>query len=164
MGPPNSAFPPELQPHEHSSSNPFHAGRSAREQRVEPDGENQKIPGSYYPNDDPALPSSPPGLDKESEQPSAPSFADMYPEALMSLNYIDVENSWLQMSMEQIGESSSSSPSASKRPSSPRPRRIYFYHRFQSHYGFTNFSPHPVTFQDKDYPTSEHLFQALKVG
>jgi ribA/ribD-fused uncharacterized protein len=37
-----------------------------------------------------------------------------------------------------------------------------FYNRHEPHYGFTNFSNHPVKFKDKVYPTSEHLFQAIK--
>jgi hypothetical protein len=41
--------------------------------------------------------------------------------------------------------------------------RILFYHRHEPHYGFTNFSNHPVEYQGKTYPTSEHLFQAFKV-
>lgn len=45
-----------------------------------------------------------------------------------------------------------------------RPRKILFYHRNEDHYGFTNFSPHEVVFNNKAYPTSEHLFQAQKVG
>jgi hypothetical protein len=49
-----------------------------------------------------------------------------------------------------------------RRNSHQRPR-IKFYHRHEPHYGFTNFSPHPVTYGHKEYPTSEHLFQAFKV-
>jgi diaminohydroxyphosphoribosylaminopyrimidine deaminase/5-amino-6-(5-phosphoribosylamino)uracil reductase len=41
--------------------------------------------------------------------------------------------------------------------------RILFYHRNDPYYGFTNFSPHPVQYNGKEYPTSEHLFQAFKV-
>ncbi|TRM64453.1 hypothetical protein BD626DRAFT_491873 [Schizophyllum amplum] len=41
-------------------------------------------------------------------------------------------------------------------------QRILFYHKHDPHYGFTNFSDHPVTYEGKVYPTSEHLFQALK--
>ncbi|KAJ6601252.1 DUF1768-domain-containing protein [Mycena vulgaris] len=40
--------------------------------------------------------------------------------------------------------------------------RILFYERNDPHYGFTNFSPHPVVYNGKVYPTSEHLFQAFK--
>ena len=43
-------------------------------------------------------------------------------------------------------------------------RRILFYHKHDPYYGFTNFSPHPVIYQGKKYPTSEHLFQSFKVG
>jgi len=43
-----------------------------------------------------------------------------------------------------------------------RTHRILFYHRQDPHYGFTNFSPHPVVFNGKKYPTSEHLFQSFK--
>ncbi|KAJ3888024.1 hypothetical protein F5879DRAFT_970177 [Lentinula edodes] len=43
----------------------------------------------------------------------------------------------------------------------PRPR-VLFYHKHHPHYGFTNFSPHPVIYKGKRYPTSEHLFQSFK--
>ncbi|KAJ7614091.1 hypothetical protein FB45DRAFT_692960, partial [Roridomyces roridus] len=42
------------------------------------------------------------------------------------------------------------------------PRRIFFYDKNAPHYGFTNFSAHPVHYNNKLYPTSEHLFQSLK--
>ncbi|KDQ52772.1 hypothetical protein JAAARDRAFT_50167 [Jaapia argillacea MUCL 33604] len=41
-------------------------------------------------------------------------------------------------------------------------RRIYFYHKHQPYYGFTNFSPHPIFCNGKRYPTSEHFFQSQK--
>ena len=44
------------------------------------------------------------------------------------------------------------------------PKRILFYHAQDPYYGFTNFSPDPVEYQGKSYPTSEHLFQSLKVS
>jgi len=44
----------------------------------------------------------------------------------------------------------------------PPPKRILFYDKHAPHYGFTNFSKHPVVFEGKKYPTSEHLFQSLK--
>jgi len=48
---------------------------------------------------------------------------------------------------------------------SPRPRaKILFYHKHDPHYGFANFSNHPVMYQGKKYSTSEHLFQSFKVG
>ena len=43
-------------------------------------------------------------------------------------------------------------------------QRILFYHKDDPHYGFTNFSAHPVIYNGKKYPTSEHLFQSFKVG
>ncbi|KAG9022910.1 hypothetical protein FRB95_013992 [Tulasnella sp. JGI-2019a] len=43
------------------------------------------------------------------------------------------------------------------------PPTIYFYERHQPYYGFTNFSPYEVRYKGKVYPTSEHLFQAMKV-
>ena len=49
-------------------------------------------------------------------------------------------------------------PRAASRP------KILFYHKHEPHYGFTNFSPHPVMYRGKRYPTSEHLFQSFKVG
>ena len=48
------------------------------------------------------------------------------------------------------------------KPSSAR-ARILFYHKNDPYYGFTNFSPHPVIYKGKKYPTSEHLFQSFKV-
>jgi len=44
------------------------------------------------------------------------------------------------------------------------PKRILFYHVNDPYYGFTNFSPDPVEYRAKRYPTSEHLFQSLKVS
>ena len=41
---------------------------------------------------------------------------------------------------------------------------IFFYHKHDPHYGFTNFSDHPVCYEGAMYPTSEHLFQSLKVN
>jgi len=46
--------------------------------------------------------------------------------------------------------------------SSIRRPRILFYHKHDPHYGFTNFSYHPVVYEGKTYPTSEHLFQSFK--
>lgn len=57
------------------------------------------------------------------------------------------------------------SPQPTAQPQSQsrsQPQRILFYHAHDPHYGFTNFSPDPVTYQGKVYPTSEHLFQSLK--
>jgi len=45
---------------------------------------------------------------------------------------------------------------------SPRREKIYFYHAKDPHYGFTNFSAHPVVYNGETYPTSEHLFQSFK--
>jgi len=42
------------------------------------------------------------------------------------------------------------------------PSTVFFYHRKDPHYCFTNFSPHKVEYEGKIYPTSEHLFQAFK--
>jgi hypothetical protein len=42
-------------------------------------------------------------------------------------------------------------------------RKIFFYNKNKPYYGFTNFSPHSVTYRGKRYPTSEHLFQSFKV-
>lgn len=55
--------------------------------------------------------------------------------------------------------SDSPSSNSSKRRSRPR---ILFYHKQDPHYGFTNFSAHPVMYEQKKYPTSEHLFQSFK--
>jgi hypothetical protein len=51
---------------------------------------------------------------------------------------------------------------SSSKTSSAR-TRILFYHKKDPYYGFTNFSPHPVIYKGKKYPTSEHLFQSFKV-
>ena len=52
---------------------------------------------------------------------------------------------------------------SNSKPSSAR-TRILFYHKNDPYYGFTNFSPHPVIYKGKKYPTSEHLFQSFKVS
>jgi len=39
---------------------------------------------------------------------------------------------------------------------------IRFYDKDEQYYEFTNFSNHPITYEGKEYPTSEHLFQSLK--
>ncbi|KAI0715550.1 DUF1768-domain-containing protein, partial [Fomitopsis betulina] len=39
---------------------------------------------------------------------------------------------------------------------------VYFYHRHDPYYEFTNFSPHPIRWDGHTYPTAEHLFQAHK--
>ncbi|KAJ7654087.1 DUF1768-domain-containing protein, partial [Mycena polygramma] len=45
----------------------------------------------------------------------------------------------------------------------PRRQRILLYPRRQTeYYGFSSYSPHPVTYNGKGYPTSEHLFQAFR--
>src|SRR5882762_8685066 len=41
--------------------------------------------------------------------------------------------------------------------------KILFYHKDQPYYEFTNFAPYSVQYDRKVYPTSEHLFQSLKV-
>lgn len=49
-------------------------------------------------------------------------------------------------------------------PVSSRPRsEIKFYEKGESYYEFTNFAPYHVIHKGQTYPTSEHLFQALKV-
>ena len=55
------------------------------------------------------------------------------------------------------------SKSAQLSPPQGRSRAILFYHKHEPHYGFTNFSNHAVKYENKVYPTSEHLFQSLKV-
>ncbi|KAF9244209.1 hypothetical protein BU15DRAFT_42228 [Melanogaster broomeanus] len=55
----------------------------------------------------------------------------------------------------------SASPEGLAKQQQP-PRRILFYHVHDPYYGFTNFSPDPVEYEGKCYPTSEHLFQSLK--
>ncbi|KAF9459735.1 hypothetical protein BDZ94DRAFT_1267551 [Collybia nuda] len=59
----------------------------------------------------------------------------------------------------RVKSSPQTTPSLS--PGTPR-HRILFYHKHDPHYGFTNFSAHPVQFQGQTYPTSEHLFQSFK--
>ncbi|GJE95776.1 NADAR family protein [Phanerochaete sordida] len=39
---------------------------------------------------------------------------------------------------------------------------LFFYEKDQPFYEFTNFAAYPVMFEGKEYPTSEHLFQAQK--
>lgn len=54
-----------------------------------------------------------------------------------------------------------------KKDRTPRKKKqnksILFYDKDAPHYGFTNFSPHEVEYQNNIYPTSEHLFQSFKV-
>ncbi|KIJ12038.1 hypothetical protein PAXINDRAFT_83502 [Paxillus involutus ATCC 200175] len=57
---------------------------------------------------------------------------------------------------------STSLEGSTKQKQEQPPRRILFYHVNDPYYGFTNFSPDPVEYQGKRYPTSEHLFQSLK--
>jgi hypothetical protein len=45
----------------------------------------------------------------------------------------------------------------------PKPKRILFYDKDDPYFEFTNFARYPVVWQGKRYPTSEHLFQAMKV-
>lgn len=47
--------------------------------------------------------------------------------------------------------------------SNGKPKKILFYHAHDPYYGFTNFSPDPIQYDGKAYPTSEHLFQSMKV-
>ncbi|KAG8904849.1 hypothetical protein FRB99_001055 [Tulasnella sp. 403] len=50
-------------------------------------------------------------------------------------------------------------------PNAPRrkgPRVVKFYNAGSPYYEFTNFAPYEVKYQGKPYPTSEHLFQAMK--
>jgi len=61
----------------------------------------------------------------------------------------------------RVPKSTSGSPRWGSPRSAIRPR-ILFYHKHDPHYGFTNFSPHPVVYKGKKYPTSEHLFQSFK--
>ncbi|OAX35361.1 DUF1768-domain-containing protein [Rhizopogon vinicolor AM-OR11-026] len=42
------------------------------------------------------------------------------------------------------------------------PKKILFYHAHDPYYGFTNFSPDPIEYNGRTYPTSEHLFQSMK--
>lgn len=65
----------------------------------------------------------------------------------------------------QRTHSNQSAPTLTRRlsRSSQHSRPILFYHKHEPHYGFTNFSNHGVKHEDRIYPTSEHLFQSLKV-
>lgn len=56
------------------------------------------------------------------------------------------------------------SPGQAHNPLPPSRRQILFYHKHDPYYGFTNFSAHPVIYNGKKYPTSEHLFQSFKVS
>ena len=46
----------------------------------------------------------------------------------------------------------------------PLRRRILFYDWTRPYYCFSNFSPHPVKYKGKTYPTGEHLFQSFKAS
>lgn len=54
-------------------------------------------------------------------------------------------------------------PTSPLPPAPPASSRILFYDKDRPYYGFTNFSAHPVVYEGRTYPTSEHLFQSFKV-
>ncbi|KAF5367741.1 hypothetical protein D9758_009881 [Tetrapyrgos nigripes] len=56
------------------------------------------------------------------------------------------------------------SPASNSHQGSPIRPKVYFYHKQDPHYGFTNFSSHSVMYKGKRYPTSEHLFQSFKAN
>ncbi|EGN91902.1 hypothetical protein SERLA73DRAFT_191872 [Serpula lacrymans var. lacrymans S7.3] len=60
------------------------------------------------------------------------------------------------------GTATSTPPSTPITKPSKTRQRILFYDAKDPYYGFTNFSPDPVEYKGRRYPTSEHLFQALK--
>jgi len=67
----------------------------------------------------------------------------------------------------RVCPSSQQSQMSKRRRRKERARRkknqpILFYDKDAPHYGFTNFSSHEVEYQNKIYPTSEHLFQSFK--
>ena len=65
----------------------------------------------------------------------------------------------------QVGRNGIRGRGRSPRYLSPgEPSPIFFYHKHDPHYGFTNFSDHPVCYEGAMYPTSEHLFQSFKVN
>ena len=74
-----------------------------------------------------------------------------------------VSNSSASPTHIQRTHSNQPSPTRSRRISRTPQRPILFYHKHEPHYGFTNFSNHGVKYEGKIYPTSEHLFQSLKV-
>ncbi|KAG8970932.1 hypothetical protein FRC05_011606 [Tulasnella sp. 425] len=53
-------------------------------------------------------------------------------------------------------------PGYHKPPPKRGPKPLFFYEETEKYYEFTNFAPYPVVFRGKEYPTSEHLFQARK--
>jgi predicted NAD-dependent protein-ADP-ribosyltransferase YbiA (DUF1768 family) len=67
-----------------------------------------------------------------------------------------IKSAPLHLSTNIVPQGSNSKPSSAR-------NRILFYHKNDPYYGFTNFSPHPVIYKGKKYPTSEHLFQSFKV-
>lgn len=82
-----------------------------------------------------------------------------------------ISNSSIAPSYSQRSHSNHSTPILSRKiskssqpsPTQTRSRTIFFYHKHEPHYGFTNFSNHGVKHDGKVYPTSEHLFQSMKV-
>lgn len=94
-------------------------------------------------------------------RPDSPSVPGGFRQSTSTSSYSKVVTTTKTSSTRPACRTSSSSYS----PSAPggKLRAIYFYESTNPHYGFTNFSAHEVKFQGKVYPTSEHLFQALKV-
>ncbi|KIJ94264.1 hypothetical protein K443DRAFT_134796 [Laccaria amethystina LaAM-08-1] len=68
----------------------------------------------------------------------------------------------VNMNFPQVGRNGIRGGDRSLRHSSSPPSPIFFYHKHDRHYGFTNFSDHPVCYERMMYPTSEHLFQSFK--
>jgi len=53
-------------------------------------------------------------------------------------------------------------PSQQQKQKQTNAPTIKFYEKGQAYYELTNFAPYPIRYNGKDYPTSEHLFHALK--
>lgn len=90
-----------------------------------------------------------------------------YPQSAVSAPPLGSSSQPFPSKVERDVSHNSPTKTTKMRPPSTSPLlphgRILFYHKHEPYYGFTNFSPHAVYYHNKSYPTSEHLFQSLKV-
>lgn len=94
-------------------------------------------------------------------QPASTSVQKLRTPQVENGYHTENENKVLQKHQRRRTSSFSAQPIPYKRPYNPN--EILFYDQAKKYYEFTNFSPHPIRYNMKDYPSSEHLFQSLKV-
>jgi hypothetical protein len=105
------------------------------------------------------------------EWPSQPHYHDSYDHSMSTNSHMSTHP---RPATHHNNDHTPPAPTQPTRRLSPKPtgslpfhyqqrQKILFYHRDQPYYEFTNFALYPVRYDGKVYPTSEHLFQSLKV-